>query len=68
MTFQAPYKCSCISQGPKSIEESEEKAIGRLGVTYGVLRRLGFDEALVENCLRSVSGIDLDEAFQWVSN
>ena len=49
------------------MEESEEKAIGRLGITYGVLRRLGFDEDLVENCLRRVSGVELDEALQWVS-
>lgn len=57
----------CISLGTRPIEESEEKAISRLGITYGVLRRLGFDEALVENCLRRVGGVELDEAFQWVS-
>ena len=67
MIHQASYNISCVSQGPKSIEEPEEKAIGRLGITYGVLRRLGFDEALVENCLRRVSGVELDEALQWVS-
>ena len=67
MFLQASYNVLCVSQGPKPIEESEEKAIGRLGITYGVLRRLGFDEALVENCLRRVSGVELDEALQWVS-
>lgn len=67
MIVQASYDILCVSQGPKLIEESEEKAIGRLGITYGVLRRLGFDEALVENCLRRVSGVELDDALQWVS-
>lgn len=66
--LQASYNILFVSQGPKPIEESEEKAIGRLGITYGVLRRLGFDEALVENCLRRVSGVELDEALQWVSS
>ena len=38
----------------------------RLAVTYGVLRRLGFSEERVEECLRSINGVDLDEAFDWV--
>ena len=67
MSLRASYYILCVSQGPKPIEESEEKAISRLGITYGVLRRLGFDEALVENCLRRVNGVELDEALQWVS-
>lgn len=67
MMLRPLHNISCGFQGPKPIEESEDKVIGRLGITYGVLRRLGFDESLVENCLRNVSGVDLDEAFQWVS-
>ena len=67
MILRTSYIILCVSQAPKPIEESEEKAIGRLAITYGVLRRLGFDEALVENCLRSVSGVELEEALQWVS-
>jgi ATP-dependent RNA helicase DHX29 len=53
MILQASYNnVLYVSQSPKPIEESEEKAVGCLGIAYGVLRRLGFDEALVENCLR----------------
>ena len=51
----------------KSIDEPEEKLIVRLAITYGVLRRLGLTEARVEECLRSIRGVDLDEAFDWVS-
>lgn len=50
----------------KSIDEPEEKAVVRLAITYGVLRRLGFSEARVEECLRTISGVDMDEAFRWV--
>ena len=39
----------------------------RLGITYGVLRRLGFSEARVEECLRAMLGVDLDEAYEWVN-
>ncbi|KAJ3558034.1 hypothetical protein NM688_g1149 [Phlebia brevispora] len=49
------------------IEEPEEKAITRLAITYGVLRRLGFSENTAEECLRSINGIGLEEAYQWVS-
>lgn len=38
----------------------------RLGITYGVLRRLGFSDERVLECLKSIPGVDLDEAFEWV--
>lgn len=47
-------------------EDNEEKVLGRLGITYGVLRRLGFAEERVEECLRAISGTELEEAFDWV--
>ena len=50
----------------KSIDEPEEKVILRLAITYGVLRRLGFAESRVEECLRAIGGVDMDEAFEWV--
>ncbi|KAG6867810.1 hypothetical protein C0993_010744 [Termitomyces sp. T159_Od127] len=41
--------------------------MARLGITYGVLRRLGFSESRVEECLRAIQGVDVDEAIEWVS-
>ena len=52
--------------GKRLVDESEEKAIARLGITYGVLRRLGFSEERVEECLRTINGVNLQEAFDWV--
>lgn len=49
-------------------EDNEEKVLNRLGVTYGVLRRLGFTEDRVEECLKAIIGVDLEEAFDWVRN
>jgi ATP-dependent RNA helicase DHX29 len=50
----------------KAISEPEEKVLAKLGITFGVLRRLGFSEERVEECLRSIHGVDLDEAYDWV--
>ncbi|CAL1696117.1 unnamed protein product [Somion occarium] len=49
-----------------TLEEPEEKALQRLAITYGVLRRLGFTEDRVIECLRRISGVDLDEATEWL--
>ena len=38
----------------------------RLGVTYGVLRRLGYSEETVMRCLEFIDGVDLEEAHEWV--
>ncbi|KAJ7103397.1 P-loop containing nucleoside triphosphate hydrolase protein [Mycena belliarum] len=53
-------------EGRKTPEEPEDKAIGKLATTYGVLRRIGFTEERVEECLRSIKGIELDEAYDWL--
>src|SRR5260221_5895546 len=44
---------------PKRIDVSDDNALIRLGVTYGVLRRLGYSEETVTRCLESVDGLDL---------
>lgn len=51
---------------PKRIDVSDDNALTRLGVTYGVLRRLGYSEETVTRCLESVDGLDLEEAHEWV--
>ncbi|KAJ7631081.1 P-loop containing nucleoside triphosphate hydrolase protein [Roridomyces roridus] len=57
---------SDIGEGKKSVDEPEDKAISKLGITYGVLRRLGFSEERVEECLRAIRGVELDEAYDWL--
>ena len=57
-----------FSPGTKIGEDSKEKAIAKLGVNYGVLRRLGFREERVEECLQSSHGMDLEDMFDWVNN
>jgi ATP-dependent RNA helicase DHX29 len=46
--------------------DSEEKLLAKLAVTYGVLRRLGFSETHVEECLKGATSIDLEDAYEWV--
>lgn len=49
-----------------SLKESEEKLVPKIAITYGVLRRLGFPDDVAERCLRSMPGIELSDAFDWV--
>jgi ATP-dependent RNA helicase DHX29 len=51
---------------PKRLDISDDSILIRLGVTYGVLRRLGYSEETVARCLESVDGVDLEEAHEWV--
>ncbi|KAI0348676.1 P-loop containing nucleoside triphosphate hydrolase protein [Trametopsis cervina] len=48
------------------LDEPEDRLLTRLAITYGVLRRLGFSEAVVVQCLESVSGVELEDAFDWL--
>ncbi|KAF9229432.1 P-loop containing nucleoside triphosphate hydrolase protein [Gyrodon lividus] len=54
------------SEAQRYIDQTEEKAATRLAITYGVLRRLGFTEDWVEECLRATHGVELDEALEWL--
>ncbi|KZT74762.1 P-loop containing nucleoside triphosphate hydrolase protein [Daedalea quercina L-15889] len=60
---QLDYECREVEP---TIDGPSEKALARMGVTYGVLRRLGFSEGRVEECLRSIKGVDLEEAVDWL--
>ncbi|KAF8832459.1 hypothetical protein HHX47_DHR1001422 [Lentinula edodes] len=55
-----------VNEGKKTLEESEEKAVTKLAITYGVLRRLGFSEERVMECLTAINGVDLEEAYDWL--
>lgn len=43
-----------------------DKLTSQIGITYGVLRRLGFSEELVLKCLRESSGVELEQALDWI--
>ncbi|KAF9499777.1 P-loop containing nucleoside triphosphate hydrolase protein [Pleurotus eryngii] len=55
-----------ILENKWTLDVPRDKALTRLGITYGVLRRLGFSESRVEECLRSIAGIGLEEAYDWL--
>ncbi len=42
--------------------------VAKIAITYGVLRRLGFSEEKVVECLEAIPGIELEEAYDWVSS
>ncbi|PFH54597.1 hypothetical protein AMATHDRAFT_134454 [Amanita thiersii Skay4041] len=50
----------------KALDEPEDKVIAKLGITYGTLCRVGFSETRIEECMQSINGTDLEEAFDWV--
>jgi ATP-dependent RNA helicase DHX29 len=49
-------------------ERSDEKVLSKLGITYGTLRRLGFTEVRINECLQAIRGVSLDEGLEWVSS
>lgn len=51
----------------KANDDTDEKIFARLGITYGVLRRLGYSENVVEKCLRKLNTFELEDAFERVS-
>lgn len=57
--------CSAASSLP-ALADPLERVLLRVGITYGVLMRLGFTEDRVLECLKALPSFELDEAFDWV--
>lgn len=51
----------------KGQEKLDDQSLGKLGVTFGVLRRLGFSEERVFECLKVIPTVELEDAFDWVN-
>lgn len=48
--------------------EPEEKVIGKVATLFGILEQLGFTKERVEECLRAVKTLELEDALDWVSS
>ncbi|KAF5375077.1 hypothetical protein D9758_000153 [Tetrapyrgos nigripes] len=57
---------SDLSEWNKKLDETEDKVMFKAAVTYGTLRRLGFSESRVEECLKAINGVELEEAYDWL--
>lgn len=47
--------------------EPEEKVIGKVATLFGILEQLGFTKERIEECLRTVKALELEDALDWVS-
>jgi hypothetical protein len=56
------------SNAPQSlqIEEPEDKLLPRIGLLYGVLRRMYFSEDIVRQAILASKKLDIEEVFEWV--
>lgn len=52
----------------ESVNQSDDRGLLKLAITYGVLRRLCFEEEVVQECLQKSPGTELDQALDWVRN
>ncbi len=46
--------------------DSEERLLGRLGVTYGTLKQLGYSDDRIDECLQAIDDITYEDALDWV--
>ncbi|GAA5984920.1 hypothetical protein JCM11641_003627 [Rhodosporidiobolus odoratus] len=51
---------------PQHTFESEDKVIAKVATLFGILEQLGFTETRIEECLRAVKVLDLDECMDWL--
>lgn len=51
---------------PQPMYEAQDKIIAKVATLYGILEQLGFKTERVEQCLRVVKALDLEDCLEWV--
>jgi ATP-dependent RNA helicase DHX29 len=49
---------------PAVTNDGDDKVVAKVASLFGILEQLGF--TLIEECLRSIKNLDLDDALEWV--
>ncbi|KAG2030240.1 hypothetical protein BDR03DRAFT_987203 [Suillus americanus] len=63
---QSDLKTTLSTQIKREKTLRGEKLVTRLRITYRVLRRLSFSQDIVDEYLRTIQGVDLEEAYEWL--
>lgn len=61
-------QASTDEETPLPTYEPEDKVIAKVATLYGTLEQLGFTKERIEECLRAVKVLELDEVLDWVSS
>lgn len=57
---------SIDNEPPQPSPDSEEKVLVKIASFFGILEQLGFTRERIEECLRAVNQLELDDVFDWV--
>lgn len=52
---------------PLPVYETEDKVVAKVATLWGILKQLGFTKERIEECLRAVRALELDDVLDWVS-
>lgn len=53
-------------ESPLPIYEPEDKVVAKVATLWGILEQLGFTKDRIEECLRAVKALELDDVLDWV--
>ncbi|GAA6051223.1 hypothetical protein JCM3770_005879 [Rhodotorula araucariae] len=51
---------------PQPVYETEDKVVAKVATLYGVLEQLGFKSERVEQCIREVKNLELEDCLDWL--
>ncbi|BGO98493.1 hypothetical protein NBRC10513v2_002888 [Rhodotorula toruloides] len=53
-------------ESPQPMFDAQDKVIAKVATLYGILEQLGFKAERVEQCLRVVKALDLEDCLEWM--
>lgn len=62
-----PVQAAKDAEPQHSSQDGEDELIVKIASLYGVLEQLGFSSLRIEECLRVIKHLALEEALDWVS-
>lgn len=56
-----------LEESPQPVYEPQDKVVAKVATLFGILEQLGFRKQRVEECLRKVKALEIDDCLDWVS-
>ncbi|BGP54757.1 hypothetical protein JCM8202_003265 [Rhodotorula sphaerocarpa] len=55
-----------LEESPQPVYEPQDKVVAKVATLFGILEQLGFRKQRVEECLRKVKALEIDDCLDWL--
>lgn len=55
-----------VEETPQPVYEPQDKVVAKVATLFGILEQLGFRSERIEECIRKVKTLEIEDCLDWV--